>query len=398
MNVINNLLQQHQKGWSLQGPFYTDEKVLECEMNAIWKYNWLFAGFACEIPAAGDFFTYSIINQSVIIIRDDDGIIYAHHNTCRHRGSAICLEDRGNEPNLKCPYHSWTYEKNGNLKSARLMPDDFDKKAFGLHPVHVKLIEGVIFISLADTPPDFTREATDLAPYLRPFAINNAKVAYRDRYELDANWKLICENFRECYHCGPVHIEYCNAVVGANLVEDSELVAVQSRKNWEEDNLPHELISAVENTAHYAIRYPLRPGMKSYTLDGKPAAPLMGTHKQYNTGVVGLVTYPNFWMDGVSDYIWAMRITPIDATHSVVDLTWLVNENAEEGKDYDLDRLTEFWKITGEQDWHLCENNQKGINSSKYGPGPLAPSEIDVSNFHEWYIKTVTKCFNPATF
>ncbi len=390
MNLKNDLIGQYKNGWSLPRPFYTDDKVFDCEMDFIWKRNWLLAGFSCEIPAPGDYFTYPVLDESIIIIRDDDGKIYAHHNSCRHRGSQICLEERGSEPILKCPYHSWTYGKNGKLKNARLMPDDFDKEMFGLHPVQLILVEGLIFISLANDPPDFSREAKDLTPYLRPFSLDNAKVAYRDRYELDANWKLICENFRECYHCGPVHIEYCNAVVGANLVEDSELITAQSIKSWNENGFAVETVSNIENTCHYATRYPLRPGMKSYTLDGKPAAPLMGTHQQYNSGVVGIVNYPNFWMDGVSDYIWTMRITPIDATHSVVDLTWLIDAKAEEGRDYDVERLTEFWKITGEQDWHLCENNQKGINSVKYTPGPLAPSEFDVGNFHKWYINSMT--------
>jgi len=127
--------------------------------------------------------------------------------------------------------------------------------------------------------------------------------------------------------------------------------------------------------------------MKSYTLDGKPAAPLMGRYTDYENGVVGLINYPNFWMDGVSDYIWVMRITPVDTQRSLVDLTWLVNGSAQEGVDYDVERLTEFWKITGEQDWHLCENNQKGINSIKYEPGPLAAAEADVVNFHQWYMQ-----------
>jgi phenylpropionate dioxygenase-like ring-hydroxylating dioxygenase large terminal subunit len=386
MKKLQTLLEQYKKGWSLDREFYTGQELFEQEVDAVWKQNWLFAGFSCEIPEPGDYFTYSMMNQSVIIIRNDDGQIYAHHNTCRHRGSVICVEERGNETKLKCPYHNWVYEKNGNLRNARLMPDDFDKKNFGLHPVNLTLVEGAIFISLADNPPDFSKESGDLAPYLRPFRLEDAKVAYRDRYELDANWKLIGENFRECYHCGPVHIEYCSVVVGANLVEERDAVMQESLVTWQENGLAVETIENVGDACHFVTRYPLRPGMESYTLDGKPAAPLMGDHKQYDNGVVGMLNYPNFWMDGVSDYIWSMRITPVSATLSIVDLTWLVDGKAVEGRDYDVDRLTEFWKITGEQDWLLCENNQKGINSSKYSPGPLAPSEIDVVNFHAWYL------------
>ncbi|MGN7723187.1 aromatic ring-hydroxylating oxygenase subunit alpha [Chitinophaga sp. 22620] len=383
---MEQLLEQYKKGWSLPRDFYMSRQVLNRETEAIWKQNWLFAGFSCEIPEPGDYFTYAVLDQSVIIIRNEDGKIYAHHNSCRHRGSAICVEERGHEDKLKCPYHNWVYDKTGRLRNARLMPDDFDKSQFGLHPVHLADVAGAIFISLADDPPDFSRESADLAPYLQPYQLEKAKVAYRDRYELEANWKLIAENFRECYHCGPVHIEYCSVVVGANLVENRDAVLRDSMLSWAQQGLPSATIENVPGASHYATRYPLRPGMESYTLDGKPAAPLMGLHKQYDSGVAGLINYPNFWMDGVSDYIWAMRITPIDATRSMVDLTWLVDGSAEEGVDYELDRLTEFWKITGEQDWHLCENNQKGIRSSRYEPGPMAPSEEDVVNFHTWYL------------
>ncbi len=112
----------------------------------------------------------------------------------------------------------------------------------------------------------------------------------------------------------------------------------------------------------------------------------MGDHKDFNAGVVGLVVYPNFWMDAVSDYIWTMRLTPINPSQTIVDLTWLVDGAAVEGVDYSTERLTDFWKITGEQDWQLCENNFRGIESSHYQPGPYAPIESDVAKFVDWYL------------
>lgn len=383
---LENLLKQFRKGWSLEQNFYTNPEVLEHEKKVIWSKYWIFAGFSSEIPQPGDYFTYSIINQSIIVIRGEEGKIFAHHNTCRHRGSLVCTDERGHTASLKCPYHNWVYEKDGKLRSARLMDDDFDKTQFGLHPVSLQVLEGAIFVSLSDNPPDFSHVIHDLKPYLHPFKIDQSKVAYRDRYILDANWKLIVENFRECYHCGPAHAEYCSAVVGANLQEDREAIWDACKKEWNDKGLATELI---DRDFHYAIRYPLRPGTMSYSLNGKKVAPLMGNYVDYDNGVVGLLTYPNFFMDGVNDYIWAMRITPVDSLHTIVDLTWLVHENAEDGKDYDLERLTEFWKITGEQDWILSENNQKGILSEKYTPGPLSESEIDVMKFGEWYINNM---------
>ena len=113
----------------------------------------------------------------------------------------------------------------------------------------------------------------------------------------------------------------------------------------------------------------------------------MGAHTDHNSGVLGMVVYPNFWMDAVSDYMWTMRITAVSPSQTTIDLTWLVDGNAQENVDYNIERLIEFWKITGEQDWELCENNFKGVESSQYQPGPYAPVELDVARFVDWYVE-----------
>jgi Rieske 2Fe-2S family protein len=111
-----------------------------------------------------------------------------------------------------------------------------------------------------------------------------------------------------------------------------------------------------------------------------------GTHSDFDAGVLGLVVYPNFWMDAVSDYMWTMRLTALSPSHTTIELTWLVDGSAIEDVDYNLERLTDFWRITGEQDWALCENNFKGVESSRYQPGPYAPAEMDVAKFVDWYL------------
>ena len=383
---IENLIKKHQPGTSLEQPFYTNPEIFECEWEGIWKKYWLFAGTVAEIPKPGDFFTYSLQKDSIIIIRGNKGEVFAHYNTCRHRGSLICLEEKGHAAKLVCPYHQWVYDKDGSLLKARLMPDDFDASAYGLHPVKVQVVKGLIFISLADNPPDFTIVLHDYAPFLEPYKINEAKVAFQKRYDLRTNWKLIAENFRECYHCGPAHPEYCSAVIGANLKESAVEVLAERKVEWQKKVLATENIDFVDDSFHFAVRYPLRPGIMSYTVDGKAAAIPMGSHKDYDAGVVGLVVYPNFWMDAVSDYMWFMRLTPKSPSRTIVDLTWLVDSRAVEGVDYNLERLTDFWRITGEQDWELCENNFRGVESSHYQPGPYAPIEVDVAKFVEWYL------------
>ena len=383
---LHKLLDDHRHGWSLDQPFYLDDDVFESELDTIWKKYWLFAGTTADIPKPGDYFLYKIHNDSIIIIRGNKGEVFAHYNTCRHRGSLICLEERGRAPKLVCPYHQWVYDKDGSLVNARLMPDDFDKSEFGLHPVKVEVTGGFIFISLSDNPPDFKKVAEDYAPFLQPYQVDNAKVAFRKSYELKTNWKLVAENFRECYHCGPAHPEYCSAVIGANMKESATEVLAERKVEWERSGLSVNGVEFENDSFHFAIRYPLRPGVQSYSTDGTAVAIPMGDHKDYNAGVLGMVVLPNFWMDAVSDYMWTMRVTPISPSRTMIDLSWLVDKNAVEGEHYTLDRLIEFWKITGEQDWELCENNFAGIESSAYRPGPYAPIELDVVKFIDWYL------------
>jgi len=384
---LKQLIDRQKPGWSLEQPFYTDSQIFDLELEHIWKKYWLFAGTTAEIPKPGDYFIYTVQKDSIIIIRGNNGEVYAHYNTCRHRGSLICLEEKGNAPKLVCPYHQWVYDKNGALLKSRLMPDDFDKSLYGLHAVRVEVASGFIFISLSKNPPDFNKVIRDYAPFLDPYKINEAKPAFQKRYELRTNWKLVAENFRECYHCGPAHPEYCSAVVGANLREPVEEVLAARRMEWQQKGLAIHNIDFENDSFHFAIRYPLRPGVLSYSLDGKSVATPMGNHEDFNAGVLGLVVYPNFWMDAVSDYMWTMRITPLSPSRIAIDLTWLVDGAAIEGIDYTKERLTDFWRITGEQDWELCENNFRGVESSHYQPGPYAPVEADVAKFVDWYLE-----------
>ncbi len=384
---LRHLVEGHASGFSLEQPFYLDQDIFNLEWEHIWKKYWLFVCTTAEISRPGDYFTYTAGNDSIIIIRGDQGEVFAHYNTCRHRGSLICLTERGNAPKLMCPYHQWVYDKNGSLFKARLMPDDFDRSSYGLHSVNVEVASGLIFISLSQNPPDFQKVARDYSPFLEPFKIDSAKVAFRKRYEIRTNWKLIAENFRECYHCGPAHPEYCGAVIGANLRESADEVLKERAVEWQRKGLAVNNIDFENGSFHFAVRYPLRPGIMSYSLDGKATAIPMGDHKDFDAGVLGLVVYPNFWMDAVSDYMWTMRLTAVSPSSTLIDLTWLVDNDAKEGSDYTIERLTEFWRITGEQDWRLCENNFNGIESSHYQPGPYAPAEMDVAKFVDWYLE-----------
>jgi glycine betaine catabolism A len=388
---LDKLINRQQPGFSLEQPFYTNQQVFDAEWQHIWQKNWLYAGNTAQIPKPGDYFVYQLQKDAVIIIRGNKGEVYAHYNTCTHRGSAICLQEKGNAAKLICPYHQWVFDKDGTLLNARMMPDDFCKGDYNLRSVHVQVTEGLIFICLADDAPGFSSIKKSLSPYLLPFQINDAKVAAIKHYTLRANWKLVAENFRECYHCGGAHTAYCNAVIGASLREDTTALTATKQQEWKDKNLCTNLIEVTPGTTTYAVRYPLRPGVESYSTDGKKVSLPMGLHKDYDAGVVGLVNYPNFWMDAVSDYVWTMRVTAINPSTTDVEFCWLVDANAVEGKDYELKRLTEFWEITGDEDGQLCENNFRGIETNGYRPGRYAPVEDQVVNFVNWCVGEMKK-------
>ena len=384
---INDLLERYQSGHSLEQPFYISPEILDAELSSIWKCSWIFVGTTAQLPKAGDYFLFNIMQEELILIRANNDEIHAHYNSCTHRGSALCTEQSGRVAKLICPYHQWVFDKDGNLLNARMMPEDMCRADYRLRSVHIKVLEGLIFICMDKIAPDFESIERAFTSYLKPFQINKSKVAAMKQYRLHANWKLIAENFRECYHCGGAHPEYCSAVVGANLREDATLVIAEKELIWKDKGLATELIEVTPGTTSYAVRYPLRAGVESYSLNGKHVSIPMGMHKDYDAGVVGLVNYPNFWMDAVSDYCWIMRIIPVSASITDVQFYWLVDEHAEEGKDFDVDVLTKFWEVTGDQDGQLCENNFRGIQTSGYQPGPYAVVEDKVFNFVYWCVK-----------
>jgi Rieske 2Fe-2S family protein len=151
-----SLLNNYKTGFSLEQPFYTSAEIFECEWQHIFKKTLALCRKPGANKKAGRLFLYHLQNEAIIVIRGNNGEVYAHYNTCRHRGSAICMQDKGSMSKLICPYHQWVYDKDGTLLNARMMPNDFCKSDYGLHSVHVQVVEGLIFISFKEVPPDFS--------------------------------------------------------------------------------------------------------------------------------------------------------------------------------------------------------------------------------------------------
>jgi len=208
---ITRLVESQPGGFALQQVFYRDRDIYRRELDRIFMRSWLYAGHVSQLKRPGDYILYELDTESVIIIRESEDTLHALVNVCRHRGSKICREQSGNRGLLVCPYHGWTYEKNGALRGAGHMQEGFDKTAYSLRKVHLKVFHGMIFINFDDDPVSFAPIERDLDECLRPYRLEKAKIAYRKSYPMRANWKLAVENYCECYHCVPAHPEYAEA-------------------------------------------------------------------------------------------------------------------------------------------------------------------------------------------
>ena len=400
---LKNLVDSRQPGYGLPRQFYHDELLYQAEMETIWRQGWLFAGHSCQIPNPGDYFLYSVEGDSVIVVRDDDGEVNALYNVCRHRGSVICQEPEGSVRRFVCPYHSWTYDRKGQLLLHYGMQDGLDNSQFGLHRAHAREVEGMLFISLAETPVDFDPVYETIAPVAKPQGMPRAKVAKIMDFDVASNWKLVWENNRECYHCTVNHPQYVKANFDHYNADDT-LPRVAERLKTVTANLETKLAEQgmylreetgmtpfpdPDNGIWYAAnRTPLVEGYVSETMDGKQVAPLMGDYTDPEVGTLRVRTLPNFWVHASCDHSVAVRLTPNGLTHTSIRMIWLVDGKAQEGPDYDLEKLLPFWLLTAEQDWGICTNQQRGVSSHAYTPGPLSTyKEYNLDRFLRWYLQ-----------
>jgi Rieske 2Fe-2S family protein len=391
---MSALLNARRPGFTLPQAFYSDDQVFHLEQEQIFGRRWLFAGYTCQVPLPGDYFTFDLGRDSLLVIRDDRGEVRAHFNTCRHRGSRICTEPEGHAGKLVCPYHQWVYERDGRLAAARWMGLDFDKGQYSLHSAHVKVLAGLIYVCLADEPPDFEPARRVIEPFIRPHGLDRAKVCFNQEYTIRANWKLLVENNRECYHCPSGHPEFCQVnfdigMPGDPRVGDEYQRNLQKMQSiWDAQDLPAGPINFPDGEWYRCARVPLRTGYVTESMDGRPVAPLMGDLKERNLGSLRVINLPHAWFHFNSDNANGAQLIPVGPELTRARLTWLVHADAVEGVDYDRQRVAEFWKITTEQDFALCENNHAGICSSRYQPGPYSSiAEPGVEQFVTWYLQ-----------
>jgi Rieske 2Fe-2S family protein len=400
---IKTLLDTRQPNHGLPRPFYHDELLYFAEMEAIWRQGWLFAGHSCQVPNPGDYFLYNVEGDSVIIVRGDDGEIHALFNVCRHRGSVICQEQEGSVKRFICPYHQWTYDRSGNLLLQRGMQEDLDKAQLSLHRAHTREVEGMIFVSLAEMPADFDPIEKAIAPVARPQGLARGRVAKIMDFNVASNWKLVWENNRECYHCNVNHPQYIKANFDHYNADDAIPRVVERLKSVTtrlELKLAAQGMSLRNETGmtefpdpdhgiwYAANRTPLVEGYVSESMDGQQVAPLMGDYTDPEVGTLRIRALPNFWIHASCDHSVAVRLTPHGLSNTDIRMIWLVDGKAVVGRDYDLEKLLPFWLLTAEQDWKICTNQQAGVSSHAYTPGPLSTyKEYNLDRFIRWYLQ-----------
>jgi phenylpropionate dioxygenase-like ring-hydroxylating dioxygenase large terminal subunit len=410
------------KGWrvgtTLDPAYYLDEKHYRHDEQFIINNVWLLVDHVTRIPKPGDYFVFEFgRGESVIVLRDNDGEVKGFHNVCRHRASRLVRHQRdpqpedaarlsvkqlgpsGNTPVFRCPYHAWTYDLAGKLISApNGMPGDFKMAEHGLVPCHVRVSGGFIIANLSQgDPPDFDSVVSpprtpNWTSVCADYGTEQMKVAARQYYPVHANWKLVLENFHECYHCGPAH----KSLVRAHPFWDGTMSAEQHARlekelerfvptKYRETDGQGGGAGMVRGVPSGAI---LNIGFMTGSLDGKPVAPLVPTKKAYTHNRWSASTT---WAMGniqcYDDYVAVVRHTPRDINLTDVEICWLVNADAKEGRDYKPERVMALWDITEREDRWIVEN-QMGYLSSAYKIGRYAVSE-GATRFLQGYMMDV---------
>lgn len=390
---IRTLLDTRRDGHCLPQALYNAPEAFEFDMHACFGTGWLAVGFECEVSKPGSYVSQLVGNWPVLITRDRDGVLRAFHNSCRHRGSVLCPRGAGAAPRIVCPYHNWTYNLDGSLLAAPRMPDGFDKSAHGLKPIRVEAVAGVLFISFSENPPPFAEFAARFADYMAGHDMANAKLAAEDDLMEYANWKLVMENGRECYHCATGHPELARTFP----------VGMSKHFDVSEDKRAADFLSemkasglecdAIEGSWWQLARFALNPGVQTLSMSGDfSVKKLLCSANGGDVGSMRLAVDPHAFLHATGDQVFLWSAVPVGPNETRVTAKWVVHKDAVEGVDYDLPSLMDLWTRTNFQDKRLAENNQAGVNSPGYTPGPYSPeAEMLAMRFTDWYCDTANR-------
>ena len=337
---------------TLHSKYYHDEDIFKEEAQKIFYKYWIYACREEEIPSIGDFRVLQVVEESIIIVRDELRHVKAHFNVCRHRGTQLCTEPSGNfvTRTIQCPYHAWTYSLNGQLSRAPLMKEEngFSKKECALFQAHVHIWEGFVFISLDENPQPFEIQMEALIGKFAKWHLSDLRIAHHIRYDLNCNWKLILQNYQECYHCPGVHPLLCEWTPFDSAEHDYSKGAV---------------IGGFMN---------LTKKRGSMTMDGSAAGPPIGEIDDRDLQRVYYYSiFPNMLLTPHPDFVLFHHIMPVGPGKIINDCYWLFHPDViqEESARARIESAVQFWDMTNKQDWAVCEQMQSGTKSKRFSRG-----------------------------
>lgn len=356
---------------------YFDPAHYERELVALWHRNWVYVCRGSEIAVPLAFQTFTLGSQTALILRGEDGALRAFHNTCRHRGSVLCLEEKGRlgARLISCPYHRWGYDLDGNLVRvpSLAMPEGFDKAAHGLYPIAVREWRGLVFVCFAaDKAPPFEAAFTRDSERIDHWPLEELVTAHVYRKTMACNWKVFWENFSECLHCPGIHPELC------------ELVPLYGRGIVAERDDPHWQDHAGDGDPRF--KGGLRQGGETWSMDGKVHGERFKalSEDEQRAGQTYVTSLPSMFIVGHVDYMRIVSLKPLGPETTALTAEWLLPAATLARPDFDLENIVGFARLVLDQDAAACELNQRGLKAAPHAHGVLMPEEYYVYSVHEW--------------
>jgi glycine betaine catabolism A len=339
---------------------YVDPAVFEWEQNHIFS-GWTCVGHSSDLAAPGAQKAVGTGPNGVLLVRGDDDVVRAFANTCRHRGHELLACNATTKGrSIVCPYHSWSYKLDGSLRNAPHFKsvDGFDPDQFGLAQLRLVDWHGWLFVDPSGQDAEFAEHVSGLEDVIGPYRPEDLVVVDRHSYELATNWKVIAENYQECYHCSAIHPELSRIsppTSGENLHFEGSWMG-----GW---------MSIID-------------GAETMSLTGESGGvAIKGLSEHELRSVMYLVGFPNLLVSLHPDYVMTHLMTPLAVDRTFVECAWAFPREVAERPDFDPSYAVDFWDLTNRQDWAACESVQRGLSSPHARPGPLAPDEDGVYQF-----------------
>ena len=369
---------------SLPQKYFVSPDIFVKEQAEIFSKEWLLVGHQSQIPEPWDYFLATIAGESVIVTRDQKSQVRGFYNVCRHRGTRLKEDAYGHASAIQCPYHAWTYGLDGRLIGAPHMDEvpGFEKSDYPLHSVKLGLWEGFIFVNLADASTERGGyKALDdwFAPLAGKFSHWNMSIlqpAKRIEYDVHANWKLMFENYSECYHCPGVHPMLSK--VSPYDSAENDLAEGPFLGGFMKIN-PGKSLSMSGNACALMIEH------------DHPPSPRYGAASEQDKESTQRVFYysifPNMLLSLHPEYVMVHQLWPQSPERTLIVCDWFFHPDAFARKDFKPEDAIEFWDMTNKQDWHVCELSQQGIASRAYQPGPYSSRERIPAAWDEYYLR-----------